>query len=255
MEFIENNKFYKFLPNHITTLTNINMEEKIFDNDIFEKYKCTLQLQGELIIWNSTELRSSAFQAYNSANAPLSACNQANIIADNINNKYKIIKETYEIYQKYISLMNPEKDRWIYNIIDGLDEQESLLFKDNVCIIIPSYTWVNKNIQQLHILCLPLDKTLRCLRSLEGKHIELLKYMKNKTIKIIEEIYGIDETQLKIFLHYEPSTYHLHIHFINTEHKMCDSSIEYCHDVDNIIYNLSIKNNYYQDIILNKRII
>ena len=232
MEFIENNKFYKFLPNHITTLNNINMEEKIFDNDIFEKYKCTLQLQGELIV-----------------------CNQANIIADNNNNnKYKIIKETYEIYQKYISLMNPEKDRWIYNIIDGLEEQESILFKDNICIIIPSYTWINKNIQQLHILCLPLDKTLRCLRSLEGKHIELLKYMKNKTIKIIGEIYDIDETQLKIFLHYEPSTYHLHIHFINTEHKMCDSSIEYCHDIDNIIYNLSIKSNYYQEIILNKRI-
>ena len=231
MEFIENNKFYKFLPNHITTLNNVNMEEKIFDNDIFEKYKCTLQLQGELII-----------------------CNQANIIADNINNKYKIIKETYEEYQKYISIMNPEKDKWIYNIIDGLDEQESILFKDNVCIIIPSYTWINKNIQHLHILCLPLDKTLRCLRSLEGKHIELLKYMKNKTIKIIKEIYDIDETQLKIFLHYEPSTYHLHIHFINTEHKMCDSSIEYCHDLDNIIYNLSIKSNYYQEIILNKRV-
>ena len=76
----------------------------------------------------------------------------------------------------------------------------------------------------------------------------------NKTIKIIEEIYGIDEINLKIFLHYEPSTYHLHIHFINTEHKMCDSSIEYCHDIDNIIYNLSIKSNYYQEIILNKRV-
>ena len=51
------------------------MEEKIFDNDIFEKYKCILQLQGELIV-----------------------CSQANIIANNNNNKYKIIKETYETY-------------------------------------------------------------------------------------------------------------------------------------------------------------
>jgi len=233
MEFIENNKYYKFLPSHKTTIDNIKIHEKIFGNDIFEKYKCHLQIKGELII-----------------------CNQANIITNNhnYNNKYKIIKETYEEYQKNILLLNPEKDKWIYNIIDGLDEQESILYKDHLCIIIPSYTWINKNIEQLHILCLPLDKTLRCLRSLEGKHIELLQYIKNKTIKIIKEHYDIDETQLKIFLHYEPSTYHLHIHFINIEHKICDSSIEYCHALDNVIYNLSIKNDYYQKIVLNKRV-
>jgi hypothetical protein len=208
MEFIENNKYYKFLPSHKTTIDNIKIQEKIFENDIFEKYKCNLQIQGEIII-----------------------CNQANIIAIN-NNKYKIIKETYEEYQKNILFINPEKDKWIYNIIDGLDEQESILYKDHLCIIIPSYTWITQNIEQLHILCLPLDKTLRCLRSLEGKHIELLQYIKTQTIKIIKEHYDIDET----------------------EHKIFDSSIEYCHALDNIIYNLSIKNDYYQKIILNKRV-
>jgi len=235
MEFIEDNKFYKFLPYHEITINHINIEEKVFENDIFEKYKCNLQIEGEVII-----------------------CNQANIITNNYNNnnnKYKIIKETYEEYQKNISLINPEKDKWIYNIIDGFDEQDSILYKDHICIIIPSYTWINKNIEQLHILCIPLDKSLRCLRSLEGKHIELLQYLKNQTIKIIKEQYNIDETQLKVFLHYEPSTYHLHIHFINIEHKICDSSVEYCHTLDNIIYNLSIKNDYYQKIMLNKRVL
>ena len=63
----------------------------------------------------------------------------------------------------------------------------------------------------------------------------------------------INETELKVFLHYEPSTYHLHIHFININHKDCDSSVEYCHNIDDVIYNLSIKSDYYQSRTLQKR--
>ena len=229
MEFIENNNLYTFLPEKIKNKNkhNIYFQEKIFENDIFQKYKCSTEILGEIII--SNELK-------------------------NINNfTNKIIKETYEEYIQNISLLNLEKDKWIYNIIDGFDEQESILYKDQLCIIIPSFTWINKELKELHILCIPLDKSIRCIRSLEGKHIELLKYMKNKTLKIIKEIYDIDEIYLKVFLHYEPSTYHLHIHFIHIDHQTCSSSIEYSYDLDSIIYNLSIKDDYYQSIILNKR--
>jgi m7GpppX diphosphatase len=234
MEFIENNKSYKFIPYPIKTISSFTIKENTFKNDIFEKYYCKIQLEGELII-----------------------CNNSQNIKNSIKQKSIIVRETYEEYIEKISILDKDKDKdtWIYNILDDISEQECILYKDTFCLIIPSYTWINKDNNKLHILCMPFDKSIRCIRSLEEKHIDLLKYMKNKTIKIIEEVYHINETELKIFLHYEPSTYHLHIHFININHKECDSSVEYCHNIDDIIYNLSIKSDYYQKRILQKRVL
>jgi len=77
--------------------------------------------------------------------------------------------------------------------------------------------------------------------------------MKKVTIETIKTKYGIDECYLKMFFHYEPSTYHLHIHFINTSHHEARSSVEYSHELNNVIFNLSLYSQYYKVAILNRR--
>jgi m7GpppX diphosphatase len=78
--------------------------------------------------------------------------------------------------------------------------------------------------------------------------------MKRVTLEKIEELYGLKEENLKIFFHYDPSTYHLHIHFINTVYKETNSSVEYSHDIDSVMFNLDLDNYYYKKIRLNRRI-
>ena len=165
----------------------------------------------------------------------------------------KIIRETYEDYLKYIVKRDIRKDKWIYNIIDGTSEQDSVLYRDNVCIVIPSYTWDGICMDKLHILCLPTDISLRSIRSLNQTHIPLLEHMKRVTLGVISAKYNIDEYYIKMFFHYEPSTYHLHIHFVNTANYDVRSSIEYSHELNSVLFNLSICPDYYQKIILNKR--
>jgi hypothetical protein len=77
--------------------------------------------------------------------------------------------------------------------------------------------------------------------------------MRNITLKIIKEKYGLNETSIKKFFHYPPSTYHLHIHFVNNRVKF-GSSIEYSHELNNVIFNLSICSDYYKKALLNKKI-
>jgi hypothetical protein len=146
------------------------------------------------------------------------------------------------------------KDKWIYNIIDGISEQESILYKDDKCIVIPSYMWNSTDVDKLQILCLPIDKSLRTIRSLEMKHIPLLKHMKQVTCAVIKHKHGLDECYIKHFFHYEPSTYHLHIHFMNIANFEAPSSVEYSHELDSVIFNLMVLSNYYKQIIMNKRI-
>jgi m7GpppX diphosphatase len=197
-------------------------------NDIYEKYDATAQIDGELVICNDVSLMRRS--------------------------EKKIIRETYDEYLRYIAKRDPAKDQWIYNIIDGTSEQESVLYRDELCIVIPTYMWDGKNVDKLHVLCMPMDLSLRCIRSLNSLHIPLLEHMKRKTIDIIKNNFNLDEHSLKMFFHYEPSTYHLHIHFVNSSCHDSRSSVEYSHELNNVIFNLSIYDNYYKQAILNKRV-
>ena len=218
---------YKFIPSQLTSMDSIKKNKLVLKNDIYEKYNAIAEVEGELII-----------------------CNDVNQMR---RFEKRIVRETYQDYLKYISKRDIEKDRWIYNIIDGTSEQDSVLYRDELCIIIPTYIWDGKNLDKLHILCLPTDITLRSIRSLTSTHIPLLEHMKRVTFNVIKEKYGIDEYYIKMFFHYEPSTYHLHIHFVNVTHHDARSSIEYSHELNNVVFNLSICSDYYQRAILNKR--
>ena len=227
MQVNVDNVNYKFIPSRLSSMDSIKKNNLVLKNDIYEKYNAIAEVEGELII-----------------------CNDVNQMR---RFEKRIVRETYQDYLKYISKRDIERDRWIYNIIDGTSEQDSVLYRDELCIIIPTYIWDGKNLDKLHILCLPTDITLRSIRSLTSCHINLLEHMKYVTLNVIKNKYDIDEHYVKMFFHYEPSTYHLHIHFINVAHHDARSSVEYSHELNNVVFNLSICPDYYQRAILNKR--
>jgi diadenosine tetraphosphate (Ap4A) HIT family hydrolase len=227
MERILDNKYLKFIPSTVLNFENISKNEKKIDNDDFQKFAATTEISGELIVCND-----------------LSKMNLRSI---------NYTEETYDEYLTLLEKRNPKKDIWIYNIMNGISEQENILYKDELCIVIPTFTWNIKEIDKLHILCLPLNTNLRTIRSLESDNIPLLNHMRNITLKIIKEKYGLNETSIKKFFHYPPSTYHLHIHFVNN-HVKFGSSIEYSHELNNVIFNLSICSDYYKKALLNKKI-
>lgn len=99
-----------------------------------------------------------------------------------------------------------------------------------------------------------MDKRLRTIRELTKEDIPLLEHMKKTTLEKIEAVYGLKEESLKIYFHYDPSTYHIHIHFVNTVYKDAGSSVEYSHELDSVIFNLSIDSDYYRKAKLNRRL-
>ena len=221
---------YKFILNSDWT-KNIVSYDQIFKNDIYTKYNSTLNdVEGELIICNDI--------------------NKTDIFCQ------KVVSETYQEYLELIAQRNFIKEQWSYNIIDGVAEQDKILFRDEQIIIIPCYTWTrqDENLSQMHILVFPLDKSLHSIRDLTETHINLLKHIKKTTLEVIKNKYNFDEDILKMFLHYSPSTYHLHIHFTLITNTQSNSSVEYSHDLTNVINILSVKSDFYQTIIMNKRI-
>lgn len=87
---------YTFIPNPIN-LESIDKLNLIHSNDIYEKYNCRVDITGDLII-----------------------CSNINIL-DKFN---YIVEETYTQYLEIKNLRDPEKDKWIHNIIDGYAEKK-----------------------------------------------------------------------------------------------------------------------------------
>lgn len=220
------NKIYSFVPNDNWN-ENIEKIETISINDVFETYSAKLNTNGKLLVCND-KTKLGTF------------CK-------------KIETEEYEEYLETIDKYDIKKDQWVYNILDGISEKDKILFRDDYILIIPDYKWNGKDINKLHILTMPLDKSLRSIRSLNSSHIELLTYCKKKTCEIIKSTYGIDSSLLKMYFHYSPSTYHLHIHFAHILDIDANSSVEYSHDLSSVIFNLNILSDYYK-YPMNKRI-
>ena len=107
-----------------------------------------------------------------------------------------MIDETYDDYKQFIQNYDKNKDKWIYNIIDKISEQENVIFRDDKYIFIPTYTW-DKSINNLHILGFPIDKSLRSLRDLTQKDIIMLKEIKKIGLDIIYKNYGLSDNCAK----------------------------------------------------------
>ena len=201
----------------------------IFTNDIYSKHKAKItNLEGELIVCKDINKLDEFYK--------------------------KIIPETYQEYLEIISQRDFSKEQWVYNILDGIAEQNKIIYRDEYIVIIPNYTWDCMDITKMYLLVFPNDKTLHTLRDLTKTNIDLLVHIKTKTLEVIKSMWGFDSNIIKMYLHYTPSTYHLHIHFVLISNFDVNSSIEYSHDLDNVINTLKIKSDYYQIITMNKRI-
>lgn len=140
----------------------------------------------------------------------------------------RFVTETPDIYQNHVRPLmqvNREEGRlnWVYNIIEGRKEVEEVIYRtslgcsgDEGFLLLPNLHWDRKTIESLHLLGIVERRDLWSLRDLKKKHIPWLKHMRAKLIDATVKTYPqIDEDQLKLFFHYQPTYYHLHIHVVH----------------------------------------
>lgn len=174
---------------------------------------------------------------------------------DQMLKKLIIIKEKYSDYLSSLLVRDSNsyykmKDKWIYDLITDLTikPNEKIIYEDKYFILITDKDWVNfDDKESIHLLILPRDTSLRTLRSLKGKDISLLEYMKKNTLTICSSYYRLKSEDLVMYFHYTPSNYHLHIHVKNIKSKNKIKLIG-SYDLDTVIFNLGVKPDYYQTI-------
>ena len=61
----------------------------------------------------------------------------------------------------------------------------------------------------------------------------------------ISETFGIHKSQLRVYIHYQPSYYHLHVHFTHLKYNPPGINVERAHLLQSVIANLKHHSNYY----------
>lgn len=140
----------------------------------------------------------------------------------------RFVTETPEIYRDKIRPhMQAKRDEgrlnWVFNIIEGRKEVEDVIYRtplgeagDEGFLLTPDLNWDKKTVQALHLLGLVERRDIWSLRDLKVKHITWLEHMKTKFIEATEKVYPeIERDQLKLYVHYQPTYYHFHIHIVH----------------------------------------
>lgn len=117
---------------------------------------------------------------------------------------------------------------WIHNVLSGAKEVERMLYSDDTmllnvdtkwsshpdCSNTPREHWLgHPSTDHLYCLGYVRDTSLPTIRELRAQHIPMLRAIRDRGCATIDRIYGVKANQLRIFFHYHPQFYHLHIHF------------------------------------------
>lgn len=173
---------------------------------------------------------------------------------------YSLVTETPELHasgpvQRFIDQeVNRPSKQWIVNIIEGTQEKEAVVLRNDDFVLLPDTERVNRysppastrpHRRILNWLAIAQDRGLRTLRDLTGDHVPMLKEILHASTGAIERDTGIRPDQVMIYVHYPPSVYQLHIHFSYPYGQFGHRDAYRIHSLTAIINNLEIDPLYY----------
>ncbi|KAM9849541.1 m7GpppX diphosphatase [Aulostomus maculatus] len=163
-----------------------------------------------------------------------------------------LVEETGEDYRS-ITLPYIEKQsfsvQWVCNILDKKAEAEQIVFQDPDqevgFVLLPDFKWDQKQLDNLHLIAIVQKRDIKSLRDLTSEHLPLLQNVLQKGKDAILQRYSLPGSKLRIFLHYQPSYYHLHVHFSRLSYQMPGCGVERAHLLTDVIQNLQWDSQYY----------
>ncbi|KAL8338936.1 hypothetical protein RB598_007307 [Gaeumannomyces tritici] len=141
------------------------------------------------------------------------------------------VTETPEIYRDKVQpFMRAKREEgrlnWVYNIIEGRKEVEDVIYRtplgeagDEGFLLLPDLNWDRKTTEALHLLAIVERRDIWSLRDLRRRHLPWLQHMRARLLEATTGAYPgrIEADQLKLYVHYQPTYYHFHIHIVHVQ--------------------------------------
>ncbi|XP_073760058.1 m7GpppX diphosphatase isoform X2 [Callorhinus ursinus] len=101
-------------------------------------------------------------------------------------------------------------------------------------------------LDDLYLIAICHRRGIRSLRDLAPEHLPLLRNILREGQEAILQRYQVRGDRLRVYLHYLPSYYHLHVHFTALGFEAPGSGVERAHLLADVIENLECDPEHYQ---------
>ena len=137
-----------------------------------------------------------------------------------------LVRETPEVYARvtlpFIEAFPPARLQWVRNILAKTAEADRLIFEDpdpeSGFMLHPDMKWDGTTVANLYCVAIVHDGRLRTIRDLRGPaHADMLEGLRTKVAAVVLERFGLPADRLRMYLHYQPSYYHLHVHVTHVQ--------------------------------------
>ncbi|XP_039212437.1 m7GpppX diphosphatase [Crotalus tigris] len=164
-----------------------------------------------------------------------------------------LIQETGEDY-KNITLPFIESQsisiQWVYNILEKKAEADRIVYENpdpiNGFVLVPDFKWDQKQLEDLYLIAICHRRGIKSVRDLTAEHLPLLRNILQEGGEAIEKRFGLAKTQVRVYLHYQPSYFHLHVHFTALSYDAPGCSVERALLLSDVMYHLELDSQYYQ---------
>ncbi|TSV15274.1 m7GpppX diphosphatase [Bagarius yarrelli] len=164
-----------------------------------------------------------------------------------------LIEETEQDYQSItLPYINSQSFsvQWVYNILEKKAEADRIVFEDpdpqDGFVLLPDFKWDQKQVDDLYLIAIVHRRDLKSLRDLTADQLPLLRNIREKGLEAIMKRYSVPASKLRVMLHYQPSYYHLHVHFISLDYDAPGCGVERAHLLADVIQNLQHQSVYYR---------
>lgn len=174
-----------------------------------------------------------------------------------------VVRETPQMYKTILDPIITKAAesglQWVQNLVAferSSDIKEEVLFEDNEFIIVKDTKWNGGNLKEMYVLAIArsdIGRRVRSVRDLRGSDVPMLRRILENGKKLIFERYGIKESGYRVYVHYFPSFWHLHIHFVALGSPSNEGSTVLGRAIllEDIIQNLEMDPLYYEKVTLN----
>ncbi|GMI29561.1 hypothetical protein TeGR_g15042 [Tetraparma gracilis] len=154
---------------------------------------------------------------------------------------------------------------WVYNCVSLSSESERVLlnsgaasdgfilnvdtkWKKHCDCRLPREEWKDHedtDLEGLYCLAIVKERGIKSIRDLTATHLPLLRSILSAGPAAIQDTYGVKPDQLRVFLHYVPQFYHLHVHFTSLATDF-GVQCERAHLLNDVVQNLEMDPDYYK---------
>lgn len=169
---------------------------------------------------------------------------------------FHYVKETADIYhtkvRPFIETQKGERLKWVYNILFHGKEHETFVHHDkdpsNGFVLLPDMKWDHITMDALYLVVIVNRTDISSVRDLNGSHLEFLEALQETVKTITSTKFPVPRDQLRLFIHYQPSYYHLHIHVVHISHVGMGNGLNIGKAIllDDVIENIKLSPDYYQ---------